>query len=208
MYCKGYDANTNGDMTIHVNDIYKMQNDKETLRLKTYTKILNKCYAKVRHTVNRNEHSCLYNVPDFLPGVPVYEVKHCIRFLIIRLTANGFNCKYIQPNIIFISWKQTKIPQSQYVQIKYQTEPNAYYRAGRPKIPQLTNYPEIHQPSLITYGTLPQQDPQLPPKKNIKQQAVTHIKDDDDFALTIRGAETKSSQLFGNYIPLKKSKIQ
>jgi hypothetical protein len=43
-------------------------------------------------------------VPETILGVPKYDQGACIAYLIDRLKTNGFNVRYIHPNLLFISW--------------------------------------------------------------------------------------------------------
>ena len=37
-------------------------------------------------------------------GIPKYDSAMCIGYIISKLKDNGFNIKYIHPNMLFISW--------------------------------------------------------------------------------------------------------
>ena len=37
-------------------------------------------------------------------GVPKYDQGACIAYLLDKLTSNGFNVRYVDPNTLFISW--------------------------------------------------------------------------------------------------------
>jgi hypothetical protein len=37
-------------------------------------------------------------------GVPKYDQGACIAYIMDKLTTNGFNVRYIDPNMLFISW--------------------------------------------------------------------------------------------------------
>jgi hypothetical protein len=47
---------------------------------------------------------CWYLVPETILGVPKYDQGACIAFLMDKLKKNGFNVRYIHPNLLFISW--------------------------------------------------------------------------------------------------------
>jgi hypothetical protein len=58
-------------------------------------------------TVSRqktDEQFCWFLVPETIIGVPRYDQAACIAYLIDKLKTNGFNIRYIHPNMLFISW--------------------------------------------------------------------------------------------------------
>jgi hypothetical protein len=51
-----------------------------------------------------DEQFCWFLVPETIIGVPKYDQAACIAYLIDKLQTNGFNVRYIHPNMLFISW--------------------------------------------------------------------------------------------------------
>jgi hypothetical protein len=43
-------------------------------------------------------------MPEVLLGQPNYDFSECLTFVLDRLSVDGFNTRYIHPNLIFISW--------------------------------------------------------------------------------------------------------
>ena len=43
-------------------------------------------------------------MPEIIIGVPKYDHAACVAYLIDKLKTNGFNVRYIHPNLLFISW--------------------------------------------------------------------------------------------------------
>ncbi len=73
-------------------------------RVKTYDKILEKCYYRINTSANNDETYCLYPIPDFILGMPTYSLPYCAAYIIYHLRNRGFNTQFFNPNIIFISW--------------------------------------------------------------------------------------------------------
>jgi len=91
---------------ISIDELYekKRQNDLTTLAL--FNKILNRIHVRIR-TASRqkvDEQFCWYIVPETMIGVPKYDQAACIAYVIDKLKTNGFNVRYIHPNLLFISW--------------------------------------------------------------------------------------------------------
>ena len=92
---------------INMDELYEKQQQENLETLKLYQKILGRIHVRVRMASRQrsNEQFCTFLVPEVIIGVPKYDNGACIAYLIDKLNANGFNTKYIHPNLIFISWK-------------------------------------------------------------------------------------------------------
>ena len=47
---------------------------------------------------------CFFQVPSYIYGIPLYDFKQCILYLVTALNKNGFEIKYTHPNLLYISW--------------------------------------------------------------------------------------------------------
>lgn len=47
---------------------------------------------------------CLFVVPEFIAGVPIYNIADCTEFVKLELEKAGFAISYFYPNFLFISW--------------------------------------------------------------------------------------------------------
>lgn len=99
------DSKLQENYDINIKDIQKIHNEKLINKLKYYEKILQKCFFKIRQSVYNEETYCLYSVPSYMKGFPIYNVKQCIFYIMNKLKKNSIESKYIYPNIIFIYWK-------------------------------------------------------------------------------------------------------
>jgi len=62
----------------------------------------------------------MFVIPEFILGIPRYDIAECTNYVIEKLTENGFQVKYTYPNLLFISW-QHYIPKYQRSEIKKKT---------------------------------------------------------------------------------------
>ena len=69
--------------------------------------ILGRIHSKIKITsrLKCDDMFCFYVIPEFLVGVPKYDLASCTSYVIDKLTTNGFFIKYTHPNLLFISWK-------------------------------------------------------------------------------------------------------
>jgi hypothetical protein len=91
---------------LNIDELYekKRQHDLNTLAL--FNKILNRIHVRIKTTSKQKVDSqfCWYVVPEIMIGVPKYDQGACIAYLLDKLTTNGFNVRYVDPNTLFISW--------------------------------------------------------------------------------------------------------
>tara|TARA_B100000795_G_scaffold118869_1_gene88447 strand:+ start:2538 stop:3080 length:543 start_codon:yes stop_codon:yes gene_type:complete len=92
---------------VNLDDLYKTKKNTFDHKIKIYDKILNRIHKKIKTTArNRNsECFCMYVIPEFILGIPKYDITLCTTHIIDKLEKNGFKIKYTHPNLLFISWK-------------------------------------------------------------------------------------------------------
>ena len=92
---------------INLDELYIRKREIHLNRLKIYQKILNRAHKKIKITSRRkhSDHFCFFIIPEFLVGVPTYDVAACIAYVMDKLITNNFIVKYTHPNLLFISWK-------------------------------------------------------------------------------------------------------
>jgi len=92
---------------LNLDELYKQDKISEDHRIKVYQKILARIHNKIKSTsrVRGNNKFCMYLLPEFLLGVPRYDINECTMYVIEKLTENGFDIKYTHPNLLWISWR-------------------------------------------------------------------------------------------------------
>jgi hypothetical protein len=91
---------------ISIDELYEKKRQQDLTKLALFNKILNRIHVKIK-TASRqkvDEQFCWYIVPETMIGVPKYDQAGCIAYIIDKLKTNGFNVRYIHPNLLFISW--------------------------------------------------------------------------------------------------------
>lgn len=107
---------------VNLDDLYKTKKNTFDHKIKIYDKILNRIHKKIKTTArNRNSGCfCMYVIPEFILGIPKYDINLCTTHIIDKLEKNGFKIKYTHPNLLFISW-QHYIPYYERQEYKKQT---------------------------------------------------------------------------------------
>lgn len=117
---------------IDIDELNSEEVVKTQKKFEVYQKILEKCHYKIKTTSKtpNNLKCCFYNVPKYVFGIPLYDIKSCIMYLVTALVKNGFDVKYTHPNLLFISW-QNKTSKS--TQLSIENKP-AYQPPPQPQI--------------------------------------------------------------------------
>lgn len=102
--------------------LYTQKKITEDIRIKAYKQILFRIHKRIKSVSRQrnNQCFCIYLMPEFILGVPKYDIAACTSFAIEKLTNNGFNIKYTYPNLLFISWKHY-IPSYKRLEYKLKT---------------------------------------------------------------------------------------
>ena len=91
---------------INIDELYEKKQQHDMFTLGSYNKILNRIHNKIRFTSRQyiDNNFCWYIIPEVLLGIPKYDHRECIAYVINKLQENNFIIRYIHPNLIFISW--------------------------------------------------------------------------------------------------------
>ena len=92
---------------LNLDELYDKKQQHDLFTLSSYNKILARIHNKIKLVSKQyiDQYHCWYVVPEVLLGIPKYNHKDCTAFIINKLQDNGFTIRYINPNLLFISWK-------------------------------------------------------------------------------------------------------
>lgn len=91
---------------LNIEELYESKKKSDLSRLAIYSKLLERVHQTIR-IASRQRNSlqfCSFVMPEVLLGQPNYDFSECLTFVLDRLSVDGFNTRYIHPNLIFISW--------------------------------------------------------------------------------------------------------
>ena len=91
---------------INIDELYEKKRQQDLNKLALFNKILNRVHIRIK-TVSRqkvDEQFCWFLVPETIIGIPKYDQGSCIAYLMDKLKVSGFNVRYVDPNLLFISW--------------------------------------------------------------------------------------------------------
>ena len=102
-----------------VHDINKKISNKAESAKMVYEKVLDSIFTRIERGASVKQLWILYQVPEFLLGLPLVNINECIGYVIEVLTAKGFLVNYYFPNTLYISWNKEEI---KYLQVKEHME--------------------------------------------------------------------------------------
>jgi hypothetical protein len=100
--------NYSTDYAFSVNELHKKEMERIQNRKQIYNKVGEKCFKKIKDTSLTNEKVCFFTLPEYIPGLPIYNMTECVMFLLNLLKEKGFKARYVDPFMIFISWHAKK----------------------------------------------------------------------------------------------------
>ena len=94
--------------TYSVYDIKKEYYEREKRRLNIYKKITSNCFKKIKLAVENDEFYCFYSIPEYIPGIPLFNMTDCVLFMLNELKSKGFISRYVHPFMLYINWNVNK----------------------------------------------------------------------------------------------------
>ena len=91
---------------INIDTLHKTQQNILERKYEIYEIILKKCHSRIKSVAKsqNNMSFCFFSIPKYIFGIPLYDNKSCILYLISALMKNGFDIRYTHPNLLFVSW--------------------------------------------------------------------------------------------------------
>ena len=101
--------NKDDDMQVFtVQEIHRKQKEKETSRINIYKSITNRCFKKIKETSLNEETFCFFRIPEYIPGLPLYNMTECVMFILNILREKGFSARYCDHFTMYIAWNLPK----------------------------------------------------------------------------------------------------
>ena len=95
--------------SLNIKDLNNSVNKRRLKRLELYNSILEKVHHRIKYNAEMEKTFCFYNIPEFIIGTPLYDIRELKNFIITALKKNGFMLLHIEPNWLFISWNASEI---------------------------------------------------------------------------------------------------
>ncbi|KAG2424893.1 hypothetical protein HXX76_014051 [Chlamydomonas incerta] len=89
---------------LNIAHLYHNIADRQRRKRETYRKVLGRCEHFVRAAAAGESFRCLFQVPLYVPGLPLYDLGDCTKYIKGQLQEAGFVVKHYLPNLLMISW--------------------------------------------------------------------------------------------------------
>lgn len=144
----------NNNYTLNINDIQRKQMEKKKKRLEIYNRLLQNTYKRIKNAVEKDETYCLYQCPEYITGYPIYNLTECVLFILKHLKEKGFQCRYVHPFVIFVSWNYQPLA------IENESQQRSIYAAPPQSQPERENKkPSILEQLDLKYKSIEDYDP-------------------------------------------------
>jgi hypothetical protein len=89
---------------LNILELHRTINEKNDRKMECYEKVLEMCHRKIQIGAENKQLRCLFEVPEYIYGYPIYDLNNCIKYVIKSLQTNGFLAHYYFPKYIYVSW--------------------------------------------------------------------------------------------------------
>jgi hypothetical protein len=90
--------------SLNIGELYETINNKNKVRMEKFDRILQRIHSRIKYNARLEKTYCFFQIPEFIIGVPLYNVSDLRNYLINSLNRNGFTILYVEPNWLFINW--------------------------------------------------------------------------------------------------------
>ena len=119
---------------LDINSLFETTQTKQARRIEIYDKVLRQCHTRIKQYSKQELTVCFFAIPEFIIGVPLYDINELRTYLITSLEKNGFKIMYLHPNWLMIDWTEKKrsldkVKQSKSISSTNQSKPAKSYKS-------------------------------------------------------------------------------
>tara|TARA_Y100000389_G_scaffold191389_1_gene217513 strand:+ start:1380 stop:1811 length:432 start_codon:yes stop_codon:yes gene_type:complete len=99
--------------SLNINTLYETMYGRNIKRYQKFDDILKRLHNRIKYHAGNEKTYCFFQIPEFIIGVPLYNINDLKEYLVKSLQKDGFEYMYIEPNWLFVTWelkKNQKIP--------------------------------------------------------------------------------------------------
>lgn len=89
---------------INIHSLNNVRDKRKLIRKSIYKKVLKKCVNRIKLISNKGESFCFYIIPEYIYGIPKYNILNCSLYIKQILEKKGFGITFTYPNLLFIYW--------------------------------------------------------------------------------------------------------
>ena len=92
---------------INIDELHREQEKKEDNKKEIFITVLELVHDKIKFTNKvSSDKFCLFAVPNYIYGLPLFNINSCIIYLTKKLSDNGFDIRFTPPNLLLINWEE------------------------------------------------------------------------------------------------------
>ena len=95
--------------SLDIRKLYASQKRREDSKRELYEVVVDKVHHRIQTVAARSETRCIFQVPPYMIGMPLYDAYQCSGYVIKRLKNEGFIVQYAHPNVLAINWDKDAI---------------------------------------------------------------------------------------------------
>ena len=69
-----------------------------------FHQILKKCHSKIYLSGAQLKTECIFVIPQYVPGMPLFNIQECMKYIIAKLQKNQLAVKILNHDTLSISW--------------------------------------------------------------------------------------------------------
>lgn len=118
---------------LDLTELIRENKKRENVRLELFREILKKCHATIKNK-NKTRVTCMYyEIPQFVPGYPTFDINALRDYLVYHLRQNGLKV-IIQRDLrtIYISWSEIDLDLETYYYNQTMREHQTQNTTGAP----------------------------------------------------------------------------
>ena len=103
--------NTDTATKFDIRKLHVHQERRAREKQKLYDTVLKRVYHRVE-TAALHDTQCVFEVPGFVLGMPLYDAHQCSGYIMQRLKNDGFRVTYYHPHVIHLNWSPAVVSSS------------------------------------------------------------------------------------------------
>lgn len=107
------------DKDIDITKLYLNVMEQHKSKINTYDSVLKKCYQRIKRYSENYHLYCLYEIPKFIIGTPIYDYNELKKYITNKLKNKGFKVLNLDNTTLYISWNLKNKKQFKQKNINY-----------------------------------------------------------------------------------------
>lgn len=89
---------------INLHDLRQTTDTIKVKRAMIFDRVLEMCHGKIKRSASAHRSECIYTIPEYVVGLPLYNRNDCMEYVADALRTNGFRIEQRGAVTIRVSW--------------------------------------------------------------------------------------------------------